>query len=145
AVLVVAEIALALVLLVGAALLIRTFMGLRDVQPGFDAHNVLTFQTSLAGDRYGSTRQVEALTRDAVRRIEGLPGVLAAATGIAIPTEGDPDLPFTIDGRPLKGDDKFHGDEDWVSISPNYFRALNVPLIRGRALADRDTSGAAPV
>src|SRR5439155_15608564 len=79
-VLVITEVALALVLLVGAALLIRTFVGLRSVNVGLDPRNVLTFQTSLAGSAYSTTARVDELTTQVVRRMEGLPGVQAAAS-----------------------------------------------------------------
>ncbi len=71
--------ALAVILLVGAALLIRTFVGLRAAPPGFDPHNVITMQTSLTGGRYDSTAKVDNMVRQAVQRIEALPGVESAA------------------------------------------------------------------
>ena len=143
--LVVVEIALALMLLVGATLLIRTVAGLRDVRPGFDVQNVLALQTSLAGSKYATTRQVEALTRTMVQRIDALPGVQASAMAISLPTEGGVDLPFSIDGRPQQGNSPYHGDEQWRSITPEYFKAFGIPLMRGRVFTDRDGGGAAPV
>jgi putative ABC transport system permease protein len=143
--LVVVEMALALVLLVGATLLIRTFMGLREVRPGFESHNVLTFQTSLAGSRYETTRGVDQLVTTMTERIDALPGVDAAATAISLPTEGGVDLPFKIEGRKLDGDSQYHGDENWRSVSPEYFRALSIPVMRGRVFDRRDTAGATPV
>src|SRR4029453_3379922 len=77
--LVIAEMALALVLLVGAALLIRSFVGLRSVDPGIDPHNVFTFQTSVAGRAFSTTASVTNFTTQVVRRVEALPGVEAAA------------------------------------------------------------------
>jgi predicted permease len=145
AVLVVVEIALALVLLVGATLLIRTFMGLHDVRPGFDVRNVLTLQTSLAGTRYSTAHDIERLTRTIAQRIDALPGVVATALAVTLPTQGGYDLPFRLEGRPLQGSDQYHGDENWRSISPEYFRALSIPVLRGRVFDDRDTGGASPV
>jgi len=140
--LVVAETALALVLLVGAALLIRTFMGLRSVNSGLDAHNVFTFQTSLAGTSYSSTAAVSNLTTQVVQRLEAVPGVTAAASTVALPVEAGIDLPFAIIGRPpTQGE--YNGDEQWRSISPHYFDAFKIPLVRGRIFADGDT-GASP-
>jgi putative ABC transport system permease protein len=144
-VLVVAEMALALMLLVSAALLIRTFIGLREVRPGFQAHNVLTLQTSLAGSQFSTAKDVERLTKTMAQRIDALPGVEATAMAITLPTQGGVDLPFLIEGRPLSGNDPFHGDEQWRSISPEYFRALSIPVTRGRAFDDRDTNGSMPV
>src|SRR3954469_23973065 len=143
--LVIAETALAMTLLVGATLLIRTFMALHDVRPGFDARGVLTLQTSLAGTKYETTSRVEVLTRAVIERLDALPGVDVAATAISLPTEGGADLPFRVEGRPLQGSDLYHGDENWRSISPAYFRALSIPVLRGRVFEDRDTAGAAPV
>ncbi len=144
--LIVAEIALALVLLTGATLMIRTFAALRGADPGFDPRNVLTLQTSLGGTRYSKTVQVEDLTRRVLPKIEALPGVLAAASSIALPVDGSGiDLPFNIAGRPLKGKDIYHGDEQWRCISPHYFAALKVPLLRGRLFDDRDSSNSAKV
>lgn len=145
AALVVSEVALALVLLVCATLLIRTFVGLRSVNTGFDTHNVLTFQTSLAGGTYSTTAKVDEFTTNALRRIEGLPGVDSAATTIMLPFDGQIDLPFSIPNKPpAKGSD-YNGDEQWRSVSPHYFAALKVPLLRGRAFDDRDTGNSARV
>jgi predicted permease len=143
--LVVVEIALALMLLVGATLLIRTVAGLRDVKPGFDTTNILTLQTSLAGSKYETSRQVETLMRTMTQRIDALPGVQAAAMAISLPTEDSVDLPFRIEGRPLQGSDLYHGDEQWRSISPEYFKAFGIPLLRGRVFTERDSGGTAPV
>jgi putative ABC transport system permease protein len=137
-VLVVTEVALALVLLVGAALLIRTFAGLRAVNPGFDPHNVLTLQTSLAGGAYTTTANVNAFVTQVNRRLESLPGVQAAASAIVLPVENGIDLPFAIAGKPpVQGD--YNGDEQWRSVSPHYFQAFKIPLLRGRLFGDTDT------
>ena len=131
-VLVVSEIALALVLLVGAALLIRTFVGLRTVNPGFDPHNILTMQISLAGARYATTAQVDNLIRQVTPRLESLPGVQSAASSIMLPIEGGVDLPFNIAGKPPAKGDQYNGDEQWRSISAHYFSAFKIPVLRGR-------------
>ncbi len=129
---------MALVRLVGAALLIRTFAGLRAVDPGLDARNVLTLQTSLAGGAYATTANVDTFTPQVVRPIEALPGVEAAASAVALPVEQGIDLPFAIVGKqPPRGD--YHGDEQWRSVSPHYFMAFKIPLLRGRAFTDTDT------
>jgi len=143
--LVVAEMSLAVVLLVGALLLIRTFVGLRAVDPGFDPRNVLTLETSLAGAKYSTTRQVETLTRQVTARINALPGVQASALTISLPTSPSFDLPFRIEGRPLSGDSAFHGDEQWRFGSPDFFRTFGIPLQRGRLFTETDTGGSAPV
>jgi predicted permease len=142
--LVVAEMALALVLLVGAALLIRSFVGLRSVDPGLDPRNVFTFQTSLAGGAYSTTASVSAFTTQVVRRLEMLPGVQAAASTIALPVESGIDLPFAIVGKPpARGE--YNGDEQWRSVSPHYFQVFKIPLLRGRAFTETDTAASSRV
>jgi predicted permease len=136
--LVVAEMALALVLLVGAALLIRSFVGLRSVDPGLDPRNVFTFQTSLAGGAYGTTESVSNFTTQVVRRLEMLPGVEAAASTIVLPVEAGIDLPFNILGKP-PASGEYNGDEQWRSVSPRYFRVFKIPLLRGREFTETDT------
>jgi putative ABC transport system permease protein len=144
-VLVISEIALAVVLLTGAALLIRTFVGLRSVNPGFDPHNVLTLQTSLSGGSYSSTAKEDRLITEVTRRLESLPGVQAAAATIMLPVQGGVDLPFNIAGKaPSKGN-QYNGDEQWRSVSPHYFDAFRVPVLRGRAFRDTDTANSARV
>jgi predicted permease len=143
-VLVVTEMALALVLLVGAALLIRSFLGLRSVDPGLDAHNVATFQTSLAGTAYSSTAAVSNFTTQVVRRLEAVPGVQSAAAMIALPVEAGIDLPFAIVGKPpTRGE--YNGDEQWRSVSPHYFSVFRIPLLRGRAFTESDAGTSARV
>ena len=138
-VLVASEMALAVILLVGAALMIRTFVGLRSVQPGFDPHNVITMQTSLSGGRYDSTAKVENMVHQVVQRVEALPGVLSATATVMLPIEGGIDLPFLIEGRPPANGDQYTGDEQWRAVSPHYFSAFRIPLLRGRVFEDRDT------
>ncbi|HMC58241.1 MAG TPA: ABC transporter permease [Candidatus Solibacter sp.] len=145
AALVVAEVALALVLLTGAGLLMRTFAGLHSVDPGFNPRNVLTMATSLPGSAYDSTAKVDNFVRQVVQRVEAIPGVQAAASCIVLPLSGNGvDLPFNIAGRtPTKG--QYEGDEYWRSVSPHYFRAFQVPLLRGRTFTVSDSGNAARV
>ena len=138
--LVIGEIALAMVLLAGAALMIRTFAGLRSVKPGLDPSGVLTLKTALSGNRYASTARVASMVRQASERIEGLPGVQFAACALSLPMDGDDvDLPFSIEGRQPKINGKWEGDEQWRFVSPHYFEALRIPLLRGRVFDQRDT------
>jgi len=137
--LVVGEVAFAIVLLTGAALMIRTFSGLRSAKSGLDPANVLTMETALSGGRYATTAQVENLVRQATEQIESLPGVEFASAALVVPLQGGAiDLPFTIGGRaPAQG--KYEGDEQWRYVSPHYFEALHIPLLRGRTFDRRDT------
>jgi putative ABC transport system permease protein len=136
AVLVISELALAVVLLVGSALLIRTFVALRTVKPGFDARNVLTMRMSLAGSRFEKTAADDLLIRDGVQRISALPRVLAAASTCCVPLEGGYGLPFIIVGRPLDGPSS--GDCGFLTISAGYFNTFKIPVLRGRSFTDHD-------
>jgi len=140
--LVISEMALAVILLAGAALMIRTFVGLRSVQPGFDPHNVITMQTSLTGGKYDATAKVENLIRQAAQRIEALPGVQFASATIMLPIEGGIDFPFSIEGRPPANGGIYSGDEQWRFVTPHYFNAFRIPLLRGRVFDERDTGKA---
>jgi putative ABC transport system permease protein len=138
-ILVVVEVALALLLLVGSALLIRTLVALRNVNPGFDATNVLTMRMSLTGPKYLQTAGVDQLLRDGVERLQAIPGIERATATCCVPLEGGYGLPFRILGRPLeKG--PFHGGGAWLTVSPGYFDVFKIPIKRGRAFTDRDDS-----
>jgi putative ABC transport system permease protein len=140
ATLVVVEVALALVLLVGAALLGRSFLKLRSVQPGFDTHNILTMRMSLADPRFQKAEAVARLTADGVERLRAIPGVEVASASCCVPLEGGYGLPFIVAGRPLEGPS--HGGGRWTTIAPGYFDVFRIPLLRGRAFADGDRAGA---
>jgi predicted permease len=142
--LVIAEMSLAVVLLVGAGLMIRTFGMLRSVDPGFDAHNVLTMEMSLTGARFGKTAGVTQLVRDTQRRVESLPGVASFASTCCLPLQGGFGLPFIIEGRPLT-EGPYHGGGSWRTISPGYFDVFRIPLLRGRLFTDRDDAAAGRV
>jgi putative ABC transport system permease protein len=136
--LVISEIALALMLLIGASLLIRTSLKLNAVPPGFDSHNVLTMRMSVAGTRFERRDGMEALTREGSERIRSIPGVLSAGTACCMPLETVWQLPFIIQGRELSG--RFHAFGGWTFVSPGYFETFNIPIIRGRSFTDRDNA-----
>lgn len=138
--LVVGEIALSLVLLVGAALMIRTFLALRTVQPGFQTASVLTMSSSLAGQKYETAAGVERLSTEVTRRLEALPRVQAATYALALPLQLGPDMPFTIAGKPARDGGPFNGDEQYRPVGPHYFQTLGIPLRRGRLFNERDSS-----
>jgi putative ABC transport system permease protein len=138
--LVISEITLAVILLIGGGLLIRTSIALRAVNPGFDSHSVLTMQMSLAGARFGQGSGADQLVRDSIRRIEALPGVESAASSCCLPLESVWQLPYIVAGRPLNG--RFHGFAGWTFVSPGYFEVLRIPLLRGRTFTDQDKAAA---
>jgi putative ABC transport system permease protein len=140
--LVVGEISLALVLLVGAGLLVRTFAALRSINPGFDARNVLTMQVSLTDQRFQKSVKVLELVRDSIQRITVLPGVITVASTCCLPLENVTGGDLIIAGRPLTG--RSHGSVDVATVSPRYFDVLKIPILRGRAFTDRDLKGAGP-
>jgi len=139
AVLVTTEIALALVLLVGATLLIRTFLALRQVNPGFDAHNVLTMRMSLTGPQFATPAGATQVFHDGLRRIRALPGVEVAGASCCIPLEGGFGLPFQIVGRPDGPTSR--GGGGWTMISAGYFETFQIPILRGRTFTEQDDGG----
>jgi putative ABC transport system permease protein len=143
-ILVATEMALALVLLVGAALLLRTFSALRGVNPGFDVRNVLTMDMSLAGGRFTKAAAVEQLERRGRQLVETVPGVEAAAMTCCLPFEGGYGLPFSIVGQPPKNG-PYTGGGGWMTITPEYFNVFRIPVIQGRLFNDQDTSAAGRV
>jgi predicted permease len=143
AILVVSEVSLALILLIGSGLLIRSFVSMRSVNPGFDTHSVLTLQMSLTGDQYQKTAGVVRLADSSIERIRALPGVESAAAGCCMPIGPVPNAPFVIANRPLTG--TFHARANMPTISPDFFDVFKIPILRGRKFTDRDVAGAPPV
>jgi len=137
--LVVSEVSLALILLVGASLLIRTFVALREVDPGFNAHNVWTAEMALNGPQFEKTAGVAQVVRNARERLNAVPGVITAAATNSMPLGGGFGLPFIIVGKPLNG--PATGGAGWMAVSPGYFDAFKIPLVRGRDFTDSDTAG----
>jgi putative ABC transport system permease protein len=138
--LVVVEVALSLVLLVGALLLIRTFNNLRSVTPGFDAANVLTFQVDLKGEKYKTTNQVSGFYQEALERISRMPGVEKAAVTNVLPLIAQFNMPVLFPDRP---------DAVITSqlrlITPEYFRVMKIDLKQGRDFSTADNPGGPPV
>ncbi|MCA1585583.1 MAG: ABC transporter permease [Acidobacteria bacterium] len=139
-ILVVAEVALALILLVGSALLIRSAVALAAVDPGFDASHVLTMRMSLTGPRFLKSEAVDQIVREGVERLRGVPGVVAASATCCVPLEDGYGLPFTILGRAAPAQGPYHGGGRWLTVSPGYFDVFSIPVTRGRGFTDRDNS-----
>jgi putative ABC transport system permease protein len=136
--LIVIEVALALVLLVGAGLLIKSFRRLQEVDPGFDPRNLLTMRLFLPISKYAEPQQRQAFFEQLLQRIETLPGVQAVGTSTWIPTLGGGDTYFTIEGRP------FPDPNNKVTafnpmVSHDYLRAMKIPLIKGRHFTEPET------
>lgn len=139
--LVVVEITLSIMLLIGSALLIRTYIALRTVDSGFDGHNVFALDMSVDGPRFQKASEVARITREGTERLEALPGVEAAATTWSLPLE-PPDDPqfFTIEGRPLAGKPN-HGVSDWRLVTRHYFDVFRIPVVQGRSFREQDDAG----
>ncbi len=144
ALLVISEVSLALVLLIGASLLIRSFIALRGVNPGFDTHNVLTLEMSLTGARYEKAAGVAQLSQEGRERLNAIPGVEDSATTCCLPIEGRYGLPFTIVGRPVDAA-KGEPGAGWMNASPDYYKLFKIPILRGREFNEHDTASAPSV
>jgi predicted permease len=143
--LVVLEIALALTLVIGSGLLIRTSLALQAVQPGFDPNNVLTMHMSFTGPQFQSSESVENAIREGVDRLRTVPGVELATAACCLPLEGGYGLGFKIVGRPLDPGQVNHGGAEWITVSPGYFEVFKIPVIMGRTFNERDDKAATPV
>jgi putative ABC transport system permease protein len=143
--LLIGEVALSLMLLVGAGLLIKSFLRLQEVRPGFNAHNVLVANLALPYPKY-KYEQFEEFFRQLKERLEAAPGVQAAGGGINLPLNASGyaiGRGFIPEGRPLTVDE--NRDASFSSITGDYFRALQIPLLAGRFFELRDNPDAPKV
>jgi putative ABC transport system permease protein len=139
--LVVSEMATALVLVIGAALLIRTFLKLQAVDLGFATHNVISMAMSVSGDRFQKTAPVAQVIHDGTERVLAVPGVIDVGVSNCLPMERPFGMSFDVVGRP-KGNSPFTGGAFFYSISWRYFNALKIPLLRGRGFTEQDDGSA---
>jgi len=140
--LVVSEVALAVILLLGAGLLIQSFVRLTRVNPGFDPHQVLTFQ--LDAPAQGQDPRIQAFYHAVVARIGALPGVRSASAVASLPLTGD-NIASSIE---IEGEPTPMGSRpmaDFNAVEPNYFRTLRIPLVAGRDFAELDNPKSTPV
>jgi len=139
-VLVVSELAIAIVLLVGAGLLIQSLWRLQHVSPGFESQNLLTFVVGIPEVKYPTARQAQ-FYRDLTARIESLPGVRSATSVIPLPLSGDLfSISFETEGRPVaKGNQP---SADFFAINEGYFKTLGVRILKGRDFDARDDAKA---
>ncbi|HSC13729.1 MAG TPA: ADOP family duplicated permease, partial [Gammaproteobacteria bacterium] len=142
-VLVLVEVSLAVVLLVGASLLIRTTLALSTVDPGFTTENVLVMRTPLGGPQFQTSSVTHQTAQLALERIRAIPGVAAASMTCCVPLQGGYGLPFNIIGRTNEG--PFTGGGGIHFALPGYFDVYEIPVIRGRAFNETDTAAGPPV
>jgi putative ABC transport system permease protein len=135
--LVMIELALALILLAGATLLARTFVNLNRVAPGFDPHNVLTFQMTLTGQRYETIAGVGDFLQRSFEKLRSLPGVETVAVTNTLPLDAQYNFPLELEGRPGQ-----ITAVQYRTITPDYFRAIGIELKAGRTVAETDTATA---
>lgn len=142
--LVIVQIALSMVLLIGLGLLIRSFLRLRTVDPGFDSAHILTAQTFLPPTSYTQPAQRIAFYQDALREMQSIPGVESAAVSTALPIDPTHESPARFEGQP----EVDMGKRPIVmieSISPDYPKVMRMPLLEGRQFDDSDNATAASV
>src|SRR5882724_3442999 len=144
-ILVISEVALSLVLLAGAGLLVRSFVRLLEVNPGFRPERIMTFALSFSGPKYHDmNHHPERVTPflQTLKRIETLPGVEGVSSSTDVPLGGQSTINYLI----VLGESAVPSNEQVMVgehvVSPGYFRAMGIPLLRGRELSDRDVSGA---
>jgi putative ABC transport system permease protein len=135
--LLVAEVAMSIVLLVGAALLLRSFARLTSVDPGFRPEHVLAFRVALPNAAYPQDQHRIAFFTRLLEGLDALPEVTSAGMTQTLPMRGDYVLSFTIQGRPEPKPNE-GPSANYRAASPNYFQTMGIPLLRGRAMTDRD-------
>ncbi|HEY6389031.1 MAG TPA: ABC transporter permease [Candidatus Acidoferrum sp.] len=143
-ILLVGEVALSMMLLAGAGLLVRSFVGLRSLSPGFEPQGVLTLDVSVPDAHYKNSRALESYWDQTVAALRGLPGVTSVAATTPLPLSGDDwSSSFSVAGRNIPEKDQPSAELRWVT--PNCFRTLGIPLRRGRTFTDADRLGASRV
>ena len=140
-VLVVSELALSLTLLIGGGLMIRSFWRLQQVNPGFNPSDAIVATVSLAQRKYPEDEQQTAFGTQLVQNISRLPGVRSAAVSNVLPIAQDFVLGVAVEGRP-RGSDSELPKTNYFAVSSDYFNAMGIPLLRGRAFDERDNAGA---
>jgi len=143
---VVAEVAITLVLLIGAGLIFRTFMKLRELDLGFNPQNVLTMQLNVHGPKYAKPEQRRDFYSQLVEKLKSQPGVVAAGVILIRPLEGPIgwDMPYITEGQSAE-DARKNPVPNYEVVTPGYFRAMGVSLTSGREFTDQDKDGTPPV
>src|SRR6266403_560431 len=139
-VLVVSEVALSLVLLIGAGLMIRSLSRLRNVDPGLDSHNVLTMSFSLSSTKYGKPSQQTTFFDELLRRVRALPGVASAGTIDTLPLgDGGSTQPIAVEGHPLLAMSE-QPEVAVRAVEPGFFETMRIPILQGRPLSSADVA-----
>jgi putative ABC transport system permease protein len=142
---VVAEVALALVLLTGAGLMIKSFLETISANPGFNPGGLLTAEVSLPAAKYPAPSQQAAFFRQVTEKLQNLPGAVSAAAAENLPlTAGAGTVPFSIEGRPPTPPQE-RPQGRYYAVGPDYLRTMEIPLLRGRAFTELDNAGTSPV
>ncbi|HYY72585.1 MAG TPA: ABC transporter permease, partial [Candidatus Bathyarchaeia archaeon] len=143
--LVIAEMALAVVLLIGAGLLIRSFERLSNLNPGFNTSNLLTAGVSLDYSQYAAPQKLISFYNQTMERMKSLPGARESAVAVPLPlASGYINLGFEVEGRPQLAQSQ-EPTANFVMVSPNYFHVMQIPLLAGRELSEADSESAAKV
>jgi predicted permease len=137
-VLVASEAGLAVVLLIGAALLIRSFLAIRQMAPGFDPHNVLVMRVSLTGPEFANREHQSRVIQGGIRRTRQLPGVESVAAACCVPLDSRLQVDFQIAGR---SQGQTRGVTGWTEVSAGYFETFHIPILRGRTFTEQDETG----
>ena len=139
--LVVAEVALALVLVTGAGLMINSFLRLQNTTPGFQIQNLLTAKISLSMNQYENSAQWRTFFSEVLSRLKNLPGMELAAPSLPVPLSGDSiRLSFEAEGKQYSDPSEIP-NVYWRSVSSDYFRVMRIPLSKGRYFTDLDREG----
>jgi putative ABC transport system permease protein len=142
--LVIAEIAISLVLLLSAGLLIKSFLRLQEVRPGFESENLLAVRLSLPRTRYAHRDAVISFYDRLLPQLAGLPGVSEVGAVSALPLSSTrASIEFTVEGRPSPPNEVWRSD--YRIASTGYFRAMKIPLLRGREFSEQDNAQTTPV
>jgi predicted permease len=144
-VLVIAEVAVSFILLIGAGLLINSFMHLRNLDPGFHADHLLTLNVDLSETKYPDNPRRVAFFDEVVRRVQALPGARSVAVAGNLPfTYNGDSMPIGVEGIPDPPPDQ-HPDVVYRAVGPGYFTTMGIPFVRGRDFNDQDSLEANPV
>lgn len=138
--LVVGEVALALALLVSSALLVQAFYNVRLADRGFDERDILAFRVALPRQDYPDTASITAFYEELTGRLESLPGVTAVGATTVLPSQGNNSTYYTLPGDDIVTDQD-RKVTNWLDITPGYFEAMDIPIVRGRGFTSSDREG----